>query len=455
MSCSSNPSDPRALHVAVIGGGPAGLACATLLARRAGPTPLRVTVLERAAQLGGRARSDRSHGFSVNRGPHALYRGGAAQRVLGRLGVELEGRPPAPRGLAVYDDVVHALPSSTWTLLRTGLLSWSAKREFGALLAKLDRVDASRLADRSAASWVQEMTTSHAARALLAQILRLSSYCADLERASADALVGQLQLALSSGVRYLDGGWQSMVDALAGAARTAGVTVRTSAAITELRRCDDHRLEIVLDGPAHETLPVDAAVLAVGPDAARGVLADAAPPALRDAGAAPVYASCLDLCLSRRPRPRAPSFALDLDRHLYYSDHATTADVAPGGRSGGAMLHVMRYGGPVDDVGGHPDTTRAQLEALAQRVQPGWRDHTVSARFLPRMTVIHDAPTPDRGGLPGRTPARLEGSGRLWATGDWVGDEGMLLDAALASAARVADTLDLQALGAAVNSEAA
>ena len=48
-----------------------------------------VTLLERAARPGGRARSREHDGWIFNQGAHALYRGGAAEQVLGELGVRL------------------------------------------------------------------------------------------------------------------------------------------------------------------------------------------------------------------------------------------------------------------------------------------------------------------------------------------------------------------------------
>lgn len=69
-------------------------------------------------------------------------------------------------------------------------------------------------------------------------------------------------------------------------------------------------------------------------------------------------------------------------------------------------------------------------------MQPGWREEAMLERFLPRMVAVSAIPTPTSGGLRGR-PGVDRGEG-LYLAGDWVGDEGWLVDAALASGAAAA-----------------
>jgi hypothetical protein len=91
--------------------------------------------------------------------------------------------------------------------------------------------------------------------------------------------------------------------------------------------------------------------------------------------------------------------------------------------------------------GGDPARDQAELEAWLDRLQPGWRDLVVERRWLPAMITTNALPAADRGGARGRPGPRLPDAPGAFVVGDWVGAEGMLLDAALASAERAAEEI--------------
>ncbi|HEY7801792.1 MAG TPA: FAD-dependent oxidoreductase, partial [Dehalococcoidia bacterium] len=80
--------------VVIIGAGVSGLATGALLAK-AGH---RVTVLEKGNQPGGRAYTYEDKGFTLNYGPHAIYRPqtGVLAEILRRLDVPAFGFGYAP-----------------------------------------------------------------------------------------------------------------------------------------------------------------------------------------------------------------------------------------------------------------------------------------------------------------------------------------------------------------------
>ena len=379
----------------VIGGGPAGLVAAIRMAREG----LDTTLLEAGPNLGGRAASEQRHGFFLNQGPHAIYAGGPAMRELRALGIELEWwNPASPYSVAVRDGKPRRSLGGTIGL--------------GRLLSAILRGRPAEHAGTPASLWLRETLPSEPARAAAAALVRVATFVADQETLSADVAMTQLRLALFPSVRYVRGGWQSLVDALAAKAEEAGATLRTRAAVRGLRR-EAGGWELALDA---ETLRADVVVLAAGePEAAARLLGSDAPPAPGPAA----ELSVLDIGLRKLPKPTR-RFALGVDEPTYLSRHS------PPRHRGGALLSLASYErGP-----------REALEAAADAVQPGWRGQVLFQRFLPRMVAVSAIATSEGGGLAGR-PAVERGDG-LFLAGDWVGPEGWLLDAAISSAAAAA-----------------
>ena len=416
----------RPVHTVVVGGGLAGLTAAALVAR-AGHS---VAVLERADVFGGRAATRERGGILFNLGPHALYAGGHAFRLLTALGVPFTGRPPATgRSLFLDGDTPHPIPAGLRTLLTSRLLTAREKWRLARLLPALRRVDTRRLDRVPAGEWVADVAGPGRLADALRALVRVSTYADDFDRMSAGAAADQLRTALSAGVWYLDDGWQTLVDGLRARACAAGANVRTGARADAVE-ADATGVTVRLDGGG--VVRGRAAVLAVGPDEAVGLLGLPAdhPLARWAIGRAPVRAACLDVALARLPRPR-DGFALGLDRPLYYSVHSAAARLAP---AGVAVVHAAKYLGaddPAGDAGG-------ELEALLDRLQPGWQGHVVARQFLPRMTVTHALPRADEGGLAGRPGVAAAGRPNVWLAGDWVGGRGQLADAAAASAEEAA-----------------
>jgi phytoene dehydrogenase-like protein len=408
--------------VVVVGGGLAGLAAASYLARGG----LSVEVLERAETAGGRARTREQDGFAFNLGPHALYRRGAAAAVLRELDVPYSGAPPRSGYRAVVGTRLTALPTTPGALLTARLLPLRAKVQVARWYAALSRTRAASLAGLSVDQWLGRVLPHPAARALAETLVRVTTYAVDTQRHSAAAVLRQLRLA-QAGVLYLHGGWQTLVDGLRARLAERGIEPRTRAEVAAVRRTAAGFQVSLADGTAWNARAV---VLAVPPGAALALVEDP-PPALAEAASAavPVRAACLDVALSRLPRPEH-LVSLGVDRPLYLSVHSAVARLAP---EGGALVHAARY--LRADEAGAP--AERELEELLDVVQPGWREALVRRRFLGEMVVANALVTAARG----RAPVELAEAPGLVLAGDWVGDEGLLADASLASARRAAQAL--------------
>ncbi len=232
---------------------------------------------------------------------------------------------------------------------------------------------------------------------------------------------------MSASVRYLDGGWQTLVDQLRAAAEAAGVRIVTGARVVDVAYDEGVREVRLADGTAWS---VSATILAVAPSEAASMVAGRAHATLAAwaAAAQPVLAASLDVGLARLPRPRL-TYVFGVDEPLYLSVHSKYAKLGP---EGTAMIHVMRY---LDETApADPAEIERQLEGLLDLAQPGWRDVVVARRFLPRLVVANALLTAAQGGAPGRPGPAVPDVAGLYVAGDWVGPEGLLSDAALASA---------------------
>lgn len=410
---------------AVVGGGLTGLTAATLLARRGAS----VVVLERARELGGRGATHTQDGFCFNLGAHALYRGGAAARILAELGVTWTGGLPSGRGLAELGGRQYALPATVGSLLTTGLLGWSAKAQGARLFARLGSMDLKSLRGVPLGAWLDARVPDPTMRATFEAFVRVATYANAPALADTAATLEQLRRAQRPGVAYVDGGWATLVEGAAAAARAAGVTIRTGARVACAATRDGGWSVSLQDDGA---VACGALVLATGPATARSIVPSDALAAWAER-AVPLRAACLDVALSRLPEPKA-TFALGVDRPLYLSVHSAIARVAP---DGGALVSTMKYLPPTEPANAADD--EAELEAWLDRLQPGWRDVLVHRRWLPAMVTSNALVRAADGGRAGRPGPAVPDAPGVYVAGDWVGGEGMLLDAALASAARAAD----------------
>ena len=204
-------------------------------------------------------------------------------------------------------------------------------------------------------------------------------------------------------MRYVDGGWQGIVDGLARALASAGGTLHEGTAVGAVESDGRSALVHAAYGPVEATT----VILAGLPPAEACRLLGRAPGAFGDLGP-PVEAACLELGVTR---PAQPPVVFGLDRPLYLSVHAPVARLAPPGR---AIVEVMHYLPPGHQQEAAED--RAELAALASRC--GIDGSSIEQeRFLRRVTVAHALPLAGEGGLAGRpavtaTATRQRAAGR-------------------------------------------
>lgn len=394
------------IDVVVVGGGLAGM----FAAMEAADAGARVALLDSRTRLGGRARSDEVAGVLHNLGPHALFRKGIAARELRRVGVPFSGRTPSSRGtrFIVGGDLVRAPGSGDRSPTARALVR--AVRSAGD--PGLDGV--------ALASWLDEQHLDPDARAFLEAAVRISTYVDDPDRFSAGAAFRQLRTASTGGIWYLHGGWASLVTGLRDRLGDRDVQIETGAAVGSLQR--DGSAWLVRTDDDRE-LAAGAVVVAGGGPALAERLLDVEQG--RWAGD-PVEASVLDVVVDAHLAHRS---LFGIDQPLYLATHCPPARLATGGDA--ILVTAMRYLRPGDPVDA-PVEIREALDGHL-RAAAGREITPLHTRYLHRLTVAGGLPEAARGGLPGRPATTVDDRPGAFLAGDWVGPEGLLADAAVAS----------------------
>lgn len=417
-------------EVAIVGGGLAGLSAACYLARAG----CNVTVFEKASEPGGRAATRKHDEFYFNEGIHALYTGGAAEQVLQELGIKYSGRGPK-KIFMLGQGKFYLAPTSVTTLLQTGFLSLADKLALVGLFGKLAKVDARELAHTSVQTWLEQNVKRPRVYKVLESTARVLTYSAALELVSAEVFIKRTQTSLKHPVIYLDGGWQTLVDGLRRAAEQSGAKVVSGVRVEEVTHREGRAQGLRLsDGSFVNS---NAIIIATRPQDAVKLVEQGNFPALRRMveNIVPAQVACLDVALSRLPNPRYP-VVQDLEQPRFMTTHSLYSKVAP---EGGALIYSFKQLDPTQPTDPHQD--ERELEDLLDTAQPGWREALVKRQYLPRINGVSLLPTAASGGYAGRPDGRIPGIANLYLAGDWIGSEGFLADASMASARKAAQLI--------------
>ena len=415
--------------LAVIGAGPAGMAAALRL-HAAGA---RVTVFEAAPQVGGRTRTDRVDGWTVDAGVQlyssaytaflgllrAAGRGGLAQRSPGRDALWRKGRA---------HEVVYGSPTS---MLASGALPLPLKLRMGAKylpflqrhaseldVAALERAAAAGLDGESIAAWgARELGRDFVE--LLAAPLLATLYGARPEEASAGFYHALARQGLSLEVLALAGGADGFCRAAAGVLHAAGSPVRLSTPVASVEADGDG----VLVGGEGWSERFGAAVVALPPGAARRVAKILTPPSAETLAAVRTRpAASLALLLDRPVGVGwfGLSFAAGESRTLaaVCVEENKVAGLVPPGK-GLAVLFALP-GAAERLLGATPDEAAALLLPEAVRALPKLRASILQARLY----TWEEGWTLFGPGMLGRLPAlraaAWEGAPRAVLAGDYL-----------------------------------
>jgi phytoene dehydrogenase-like protein len=412
------------LDVVIIGGGLAGLTTAALLAR-AGKA---VTLFEHSSrEIGGRARTEEIDGFYFNQGPRALYLTDASDSILKEIGITYTGGIPAGKGYLISGGKKREIAGdySSWL---------SGKNDGSQFFISPTKIDFSQLESVTEQEWLDKNIHDINDAEIIKTIFRLNTYANDPEIQSIGPVLHQIYVGSQAGVMYLDGGWQTLIDGLVTVAKNSNARIVMGKKAIRVKRTDSSGWQVLLSDKTQVSAKI--VVIAAGPMDAYSLFDDKERPEVLSRAAKeakPVRLVCLDVALSSLPDKDA-LFALGVDRPLYFSVHSAYAKLAP---EGGALIHVAKYLGT--SIEPKPREDQPELEEFLDLLQPGWRQVLVKKRPLPNMVVSNALVAAAAGGLAGRPDVKI--ADNLYIVGDWVGKEGLLSNASVASAKHAAQLI--------------
>ena len=410
--------------VIIIGGGLAGLTTAALLAR----SGKAVTLFEHSSrEIGGRARTADIEGFYFNQGPHALYLTDASDSILKEIGITYTGGIPAGKGYLISGGKKREIAGdySSWL---------SGKNDGSQFFISPTKMDFSQLQSVTEQEWLDKNIHDVNDAAIIKTILRLNTYANDPDIQSIGPVLHQIYVGSRAGVMYLDGGWQTLVDGLLTVAKNANARIVMGKKAISVKRTDSSGWQVLLSDKTQVSAKI--VVIAVGPMDAYSLFDDNERPEVLSRAAKeakPIRLVCLDVALSSLP-DKDTLFALGVDRPLYFSVHSAYAKLAP---KDGALIHVAKYLGT--SIEPKPREDQPELEEFLDLLQPGWRQVLVKKRPLPNMVVSNALVTAADGGLGGRPDPKI--AENLYIVGDWVGKEGLVSNASVASAKHAAQLI--------------
>ena len=365
--------------ITVVGGGLAGLVAAIECAEGGA----RVRLLEASRGLGGRART-LGGPYRANLGAHVIYADGSSWRWLRERRI----LPPAPRGPLrglrfYYGGRARRAPSAAFLGVR-----------------KLRGREAPH--DVDFRTWASKIAGEEAAEAI-SRAAVVFAFDHDPGRLSAAFVKenGARVLGFPPAARYVVGGWERLVGALAGKARGLGVAIETGARAGEL--------------------PEPPVVVATRLEEARALLGDGS---VRWEGT-----RCAVLEVGLRSQ-RGDAFAVvDLDSGSWVERFtAPDPSLAPPGHELVQGHTGLAPGEPLEEG-------VRRLEAVLDGTFRGWRGRETWRR---RMEMENLTGAVDPPGTTWRDRPAVERGGGVFLAGDQVAAPGLLSEVSFASASRAA-----------------
>ena len=372
--------------VAVVGGGILGMTAAYRLAQAG----VRVSVFERSNDLGGLVGSFDFDGRDVDRFYHVILP--TDDRVVGLanelgLGDRFHFRPTK---VGFYDDGRVFSMTSPKEFLTFPLLRMHDRVRLASFVARCQlKKDHADLDDEPLLEWLTRLSGRRVVERMWKPLLdsKFDGKYADLPATYIWARTKRMGTTRDRGGRevmgWLEGGYQTLIDALERRIRELGGEVHPGTAVNQIAGANGRALGLVIDGTFR---PFDFTLCTLAPPQARTLLA----PSLADQAPEDHCRYLGVICLLLRvKRSVSPFYHLNItDRRVPLTTIVETTHVVDPEHVGGTLLYVSKYVEP-----GHPDHSRDPDEVerdyrrYAQTIFPDLRDDEIVSSIVQRARV--------------------------------------------------------------------
>lgn len=418
----------------VVGGGLAGLTAAARLAHQG----LRVTLLEKAAKLGGRAITIPMQGFNFNFGAHAIY--GRDRSALRRLEAEVGLRVAwhdADLHRARYDlggepePQLTPMPANLGGLYGTKILGLGGKVRFAYDIVKT--VTALERGEDGVPIGEYLHKESPEVREMLLTVASSNFFSDEPERIPSPLFFEYYKRLFTTGkpVAYISGGWQSIVEGLEQIIRNHGGQIVTKAFV---KGVDLHGGRVTRIHTRDASHPADHVVFCIPPSELKTLFASTALEGLFDEYAAQQPDRVVVYDIALKTRIEAPNtYIYHRPSRVFVTDisHYDPTCVPEGAQ----LLQGIAYLNETERLENRIDAELAAIEAVYDRHFAGWRDLLVTKR-ISRQAVVQEIKCVDDQRL---MPVKFYALQNTFFAGDWCQGEGQLSELSFSSAFAATD----------------
>jgi len=372
--------------VAIVGGGILGMSAAYRLAQAG----VAVSVFERSNDLGGLVGSFDFDGHRVDRFYHVNLP--TDDRVLG-LADELGLRDKfrfRPTKVGFYDDGRLFSMTSPKEFLTFPLLPMHDRLRLATFVARCQlKKTHEDLDNEPLLDWLTRLCGRRVVEKMWKPLLdsKFDGRYDDLPATYIWARTRRMGTTRDRSGRevmgWLEGGYQTLIDALERKIRELGGEVRAGTAVDQIAGANGRAMGLVIDG---QLRPFDFVLCTLAPPQARMLLA----PSLLDQAPADHCRYLGVICLLLRvKRSVSPYYHLNItDRRVPLTTIVETTHVVDPEYVGGTLLYVSKYVDPSHpDHGRDPEEVERDYRRYAQTIFPDLRDDEIVSSIVQRARV--------------------------------------------------------------------